>query len=298
MLALPTTELEPAPLLLNCRGRLLDLTEPQVMGIVNLTPDSFSDGGMVSSPSVAVERVGQLLAEGAGLIDIGAVSSRPGAPEVTAEEELRRLTESFRAIREAFPKAFLSVDTSRAEVARQMIEWGADMINDITAGADPEMFAVVAQARVPIVLMHMQGAPATMQQAPSYQNVAQEVRQFLIGRINAARAAGVADVLVDPGFGFGKTLTHNLALIEALPQFATLGLPLLVGFSRKSLITRGLGITQSEAGPATAALHDQALRAGARVLRVHEVAEAVSVVRLSRLQRDSALPVITSSHPS
>lgn len=298
MLALPTTALEPAPLLLNCRGRLLDLGQPQVMGILNLTPDSFSDGGLVHSPSVAVERVGQLLAEGAGLIDIGAVSSRPGAPEVSVEEELLRLSTSFHAIRAAFPQAYLSVDTSRAEVAQQMIEWGADIINDITAGADSAMYAVVAAARVPIVLMHMQGEPATMQLAPSYNDVAHEVRQFLIQRINAARAAGVADLIVDPGFGFGKTLAHNLALIEALPQFATLGVPLLVGFSRKSLITRGLGIAQAEAGPATAALHDQALRAGARVLRVHEVAEAMSVVRLFQLQRESAMPVFTTPQPS
>ncbi len=269
-----------APALLRCGGRLLDLRQPVVMGIVNLTPDSFSDGGRLSTVDDAVAHAGALLAAGATILDLGAVSSRPGAPEVSIDDEWARLGEPLRLIRAAFPQAYLSIDTERAAIAARALEAGADLINDISAGADPAMLPLVARAAVPIVLMHRQGTPATMQLSPEYADVVREVRQFLLARIRAARAAGVADVIVDPGFGFGKTVAHNYQLFNALEQFATLEAPLLVGLSRKSMLTRPLGIGHAEAGPAAAALHFAALRAGARILRVHDVAEAAQLVCL------------------
>ena len=269
-----------APPLLNCRGRLLDLSAPVVMGIVNLTPDSFSDGGLVASPEAAVARVSALLAEGATIVDVGAVSSRPGAPDVSIKEELRRLEAPVRAICEAYPEALLSIDTCRTAVAERMLALGVHIINDIAAGADAGMLELAAAARAPIVLMHRQGTPATMQLSPSYAHVVAEVRAFLLRRLEAARAAGVADALLDPGFGFGKTLAHNYQLVSGLSQLATLGAPLLVGLSRKSMLTRALGAAAHEVGAAAAALHWQALHAGARVLRVHDVAPAVQLTRL------------------
>lgn len=250
------------------------------MGIVNLTPDSFSDGGAVHGAAAAVARAGALLAAGAAIIDIGAVSSRPGAAEVSVADELHRLEAPVRAIRAEYPQALLSIDTCRTAVAEQMLAAGAHLINDISAGADAGMLELVAAARAPIVLMHMQGSPATMQQAPTYTHVVAEVRAFLQRRLDAAYAAGVADALVDPGFGFGKTVAHNYQLLHGLHQLATLGAPLLVGLSRKSMLTRPLGLMHTQVGPASAALHWQALHSGARILRVHDVAEAVQLLRL------------------
>lgn len=269
-----------APAVLRCGARLLDLRQPVVMGIVNLTPDSFSDGGRLPTVDDAVAYAGGLLEAGATILDLGAVSSRPGAPEVSVEDEWARLAEPLRQIRAAFPQAYISIDTERAENAARALAAGADLINDISAGADPAMLPLVARAAVPIVLMHRQGTPATMQLNPTYGNVVREVRLFLLERIRLARAAGVVDVIVDPGFGFGKTVAHNYQLFHAIEQFATLGAPLLVGLSRKSMLTRPLGIGHAEAGPAAAALHFTALRTGARILRVHDVAEAAQLVRL------------------
>lgn len=269
-----------APAVLRCGARPLDLRQPVVMGIVNLTPDSFSDGGRLHTVDDAVAHAGGLLAAGATILDLGAVSSRPGAPEVSVEDEWARLAEPLRQIRAAFPQAYLSIDTERAEIAARALAAGADLINDISAGADHAMLPLVARAAVPIVLMHRQGTPATMQLNPTYENVVAEVRRFLLERMRAARTAGVVDVIVDPGFGFGKTVAHNYQLFHALGQFATLGAPLLVGLSRKSMLTRPLGIGHAEAGPAAAVLHFTALRTGARILRVHDVAEAAQLVRL------------------
>lgn len=267
--------------LINCRGSLLDMRSPVVMGILNLTPDSFSDGGRHNHPDAAVEHVGVMLATGAGIIDIGAVSSRPGAQPISAQQEIDRMAEPLSRIREAFPAAILSIDTSSAAVAQVMLGLGAHIINDISAGLhDVALPALAAQHQAPYVCMHMQGTPQTMQDQPHYTDVVAEVHHHLVQRINALRGAGVADIILDPGFGFGKTLQHNYQLFAALPQFTQLGLPLLVGISRKSMLSKVLDRPHTQLMPATCAMHWQALQAGARILRVHDVAEAAQVVQL------------------
>jgi len=265
---------------LRLKGRLLSLESPKVMGIVNLTPDSFFGGSRAASVSAAVERARQMAAEGADMLDLGAMSTRPGAEDVSVEEELDRLLPALRAIREALPEMPLSVDTFRAEVARQALEAGADIINDVTGGEDPAMYATVAAAGAPYILMHMRGNPRTMSGLTQYEDLFLDIQTYLLERVAAARAAGVGDIMLDPGLGFAKTTEQNFTLLRELERFQALGLPVLVGLSRKGMIWKTLGIRPEDALNGTTALHMVALAGGASILRVHDVVEARQVIRL------------------
>lgn len=266
---------------LNCKGRLLTLDRPLVMGILNLTPDSFFEGSRVQNGGGLLARAEQMLAEGADILDIGGMSSRPGSDVISQEEELKRVLPAIEALHRHFPQAILSVDTVRASVARQAVEAGASLVNDISAGRlDEAMYETVAALRVPYVLMHMQGTPRTMQQDPHYDDVVVEILDFFIAEMEKLRALGVHDIILDPGFGFGKTLAHNYELLRGMQAFQILEAPVLAGLSRKSMITRLLGVSPAEALNGTTALHLAALQNGARILRVHDVKEAVEVVKI------------------
>lgn len=267
---------------LNLRGRLLDLQEPRIMGILNITPDSFYAGSRTESEADITQRLHTLMEQGAEMIDIGAYSSRPGADDVNEEEETERLRRGLRIVRKLYPDVPVSVDTFRANVARMAVEEeGADIINDISGGEmDRQMFRTVARMGVPYILMHMQGTPQDMQQAPQYDNVRREVLLYLAERIDRLHQMGVCDVVADPGFGFGKTLQHNYELMEHLDDFAELDCPLLVGVSRKSMVYKLLGGTPLTALNGTTVLHTVALLKGADILRVHDVAKAVEAKRI------------------
>lgn len=267
---------------LNCSGKLLSLESPKVMGILNATPDSFYAGSRMQTERELAERAQQILSEGGAIIDVGAYSTRPGAADVAAEEEWERLSNALQVVRREAPEAIPSVDTFRAEIARRCVEtFGVSIINDISGGdADAQMFDTVADLRVPYVLMHCQGTPQTMQQAPSYKNVTAEVITDLSRKVRQLRQRGMRDVIIDPGFGFGKTLEHNYTLLRQLEDFRIFDLPLLIGVSRKSMITKPLGITPDEALNGTTALNAFALMKGAHLLRVHDVKAAVEVVKL------------------
>ena len=272
---------------LNCRGQLLSLDVPKVMGILNATPDSFFAGSRKQTETEIALRVQQILEEGGDIIDVGAYSTRPGATEVTAEEEWERLVMALNIVRRETDTALLSIDTFRADIAKRCVEeFGVSIINDISGGdADTQMFDTVAQLRVPYVLMHCQGTPQTMQQAPHYNNVTAEVITDLSRKVRQLRERGVADIIIDPGFGFGKTLEHNYTLLRQLDDFRIFELPLLVGVSRKSMITRSLGITADEALNGTTALNAFSLLKGVNILRVHDVKAAVEVVKLYKCLR-------------
>ena len=262
------------------KDRLVPIRFPLVMGILNATPDSFHAASRVNVDG-ALRQAESMLEAGAGLLDIGGASSRPGADEVPADEERRRVLPVVEAVHARFPEAWLSVDTWRSPVAKAAVEAGAGLVNDIGAGLlDPAMLPTVARLGVPYVAMHMQGTPATMQQDPRYVDVVTEVVHFLSGRLRAAHDAGIADVLLDPGFGFGKTTAHNYALLRALPRLKLLGAPLLVGLSRKRMINEVLGTDPSEALNGTTVLNTLALEHGADILRVHDVREAAEAVKL------------------
>ena len=267
---------------INAGGRLLDLQTPVVMGILNATPDSFYAGSRTQTEAEIAARVHQIVDEGAGIIDVGAYSARPGADDVPAEEEMLRLRHALDIVRREAPDAIISVDTFRADVAKMCIEeGGAHIINDISGGTlDKNMFRTVARLRVPYILMHIQGEPHTMQQAPHYDNLEQEVFLFLSQRVDQLHQLGVADIILDPGFGFGKTLAHNYELMNRLEDFREFDLPLLVGISRKSMIHKLLGTTPAEALGGTIALNTIALMKGAHILRVHDVRAAVETVRI------------------
>jgi dihydropteroate synthase len=266
---------------INCRGQLVSLSTPQVMGILNLTPDSFFDGGKFNTVDNALHQTEKMLREGATFIDVGGMSSRPGAEIITEEEELKRVVPVVHQMVKRFPDVLISVDTLRARVAKETVEAGAAMVNDISAGRFQEaMLTTVAALRVPFIAMHMQGLPANMQQHPHYKNVVTEVTDFFAGRITACYAAGIKDVILDPGFGFGKTVQHNYTLLRNLSYFQHLNCPVLVGISRKSMITKVLNIKADEALNGTTALNTVALLNGAAILRVHDVKEAVEVVKL------------------
>ncbi|MBC6993269.1 dihydropteroate synthase [Lewinella lacunae] len=271
---------------LNCNGRLLSLTRPLVMGILNLTPDSFYAGSRIASVQQAVDRAGEMLAAGATFIDVGGMSSRPGAELISAAEEMDRILPSIAAIAAAHPASFVSVDTIYAATARAAVSAGAALVNDISAGnLDPDLFPTLPGLRVPYVLMHMPGQPTDMQQRTDQygSDVVTSVWDFLARKLGQLRAAGVHDVIVDPGWGFGKTAEQNYTLLRNLALFRQLGAPLLLGISRKSSIWRPLGITAETSLPATTALHLYALQQGANILRVHDVAEAVQSVHLHEL---------------
>lgn len=262
------------------------LDTPKVMGILNLTPDSFYDGGKYS-PDNFLFQVEKMVLEGADFIDIGGMSSRPGAAIISIEEELKRVLEPISKIQNAFPDILLSIDTIHAEVAKQAVEHGAHLVNDISAGnLDKEMLPTVGQLNVPFIAMHMKGSPENMQIQPNYENVTLEVLDYFIDKIKACRAAGIKDIIIDPGFGFGKTLAHNYTLLQHLEDLSMLELPVLVGVSRKSMISKLLQIETEETLNATTALHMIALQHGATVLRVHDVKEAKQCVALwSTLQK-------------
>ena len=273
------------------RGSVVSFHQPWVMGILNLTPDSFHDGGAWNNPAAALGQAERMLDEGADMLDLGAQSTRPGAEALGPEDEWQRLEPVLVALKKAQPDAIVSVDTFHAEVARRALAEGADVINDVSGGdADPDMWAVVAQARAPYVLMHMQGTPATMQDNPTYDDVVHEVVTHLQRRVHAAYQAGVTDVVADVGFGFGKTVAHNYALLDALDQFHELQCPLLAGVSRKSMIQKVLGVDSQRALNGTTALHAWALDRGAHILRVHDVAEAKEAVALHQALVQSRIP--------
>lgn len=267
---------------LNLRGRLLELREPQIMGILNVTPDSFFSESRTPDEEHIAQRVKQMMNDGADMIDIGGYSSRPGADDVSTEEEMNRLRRGLRIIRKLYPDVPVSVDTFRADVARMCIEEeGADIINDISGGMmDRQMFRTVAQLHVPYIMMHMQGTPDSMQLAPHYDNLRQEVMLYFAERIDRLCQMGVKDIIVDPGFGFGKTMEHNYELMAHLEDFHVFGLPLLVGISRKSMIYKLLGGTPQTSLNGTTVLNTIALTKGAHILRVHDVKEAVEAKRI------------------
>ncbi|MBQ8274474.1 MAG: dihydropteroate synthase [Bacteroidaceae bacterium] len=268
---------------INVGGRLVSLDEPRVMGILNVTPDSFFATSRCRSEEEIRQRVCQIRQEGATMVDIGAYSSRPGAEDVSAKEELRRLLPAIAIAREEWPDAIISIDTFRPEVARQAVEAGADMINDISGGEmDKDMFRTIADMHVPYILTHMQGTPQDMQRAPHYENLMCEVFRSLGERVEQLHEMGVADIIIDPGFGFGKTMEHNYEMMARLGEFRLLGCPLLVGISRKSMVYRLLGNTPEQSLNGTTALNTIALTKGADILRVHDVREAVEAIKIYR----------------
>jgi dihydropteroate synthase len=268
-------------LTLNCNGKLLSLASPLVMGILNVTPDSFFDGGKHLSEDGILRQTEKMLKEGAAIIDIGGMSSRPGAEIIDEAEELLRVLPVVEKILREFPGTILSIDTIRSEVARQAVEAGAAIVNDISAGRfDEKMFATVAALDVPYILMHMQGAPKDMQTAPKYDDVVREVLDFFIIETGKLRELGVKDIIADPGFGFGKTVEHNFELLKKMHVFRMLEVPVLAGISRKSMICKVLGVNPPQALNGTTALHMVALQQGAKILRVHDVREAMETIRL------------------
>lgn len=274
---------------LNLRGQLVSYTQPIVMGILNVTPDSFYDGGRYCKVDEISRRVDQIISEGAEIIDIGAYSSRPGAQDVTAEEEWSRLSQGLEIIRKRCPEAIISVDTFRADVAeKSIVDGGAAIINDISAGMiDAQMFPTVAKLGVPYILMHMQGTPQDMQNQPQYNDVTNEVILFLSEKVLKLRQLGVKDIIIDPGFGFGKTIEHNYTLLRNLDKFKIFDMPLLVGISRKSMIYKPLNITPQEALNGTTVLNTLALVNGASILRVHDVKAAVESIKLMKYYTDT-----------
>lgn len=268
---------------INLAGNLVQLDKPLVMGILNVTPDSFYPASRTEGDAEIAARAKQIIDEGGSIIDIGAYSSRPGADDVPPEEEMRRLAHALRIIRQAVGDAVCSVDTFRADVARMCVEeYGVAMVNDISGGElDGAMFDTVARLKVPYVLMHMKGTPKDMQHDPAYEDVLGEVMQYLAGKVATLNDKGVSDIVIDPGFGFGKTLDDNYRLMTHLDLFKELGCPLLVGVSRKSMICKLLGITADDALNGTTALDTFALMKGADILRVHDVRQAVEAVEIT-----------------
>ncbi|MDX1271143.1 dihydropteroate synthase [Bizionia paragorgiae] len=266
---------------LNCNGKLIAISSPKVMGILNVTPDSFFDGGTYNSDEHCITQVEKMLADGATFIDIGAYSSRPDAKNVSVAEELQRIIPVISVLVKQFPGIILSVDTFRAEVAKQAIEAGAAIINDISAGhLDPKMLQTVADYNVPYIMMHMRGTPQTMQQQTTYDDLTKDLLIYFSERIQAARSLGITDIILDPGFGFAKTTDQNFELLNKLDHFKITDLPLLAGISRKSMIYKTLNTSPEHALNGTTALHMIALEKGARILRVHDVKEAVETITL------------------
>jgi dihydropteroate synthase len=270
------------PRYINVNGRLMDLSEPQVMGILNVTPDSFYAGSRAETEQDIIRRLHQIVDEGASIVDIGGYSSRPDAEHISAEEEMNRLRNGLEIIRKHRPEVVVSVDTFRADVARMCVEeYGAAIINDISAGQmDGQMFTTIARLGVPYIIMHMKGTPQDMQVNPQYGHFLKEVFYYFSEKVQRLRDLGVKDIIIDPGFGFGKTLEHNYELMNHLEEFSLFELPLLVGVSRKSMIHKLLDITPQEALNGTTVLNSVALLKGADILRVHDVKEAVESVKI------------------
>ena len=275
------------PQYINANGRLMDLNEPQVMGILNVTPDSFYAGSHGVTEGYIIDRIHQIMNEGASIIDIGACSTRPGADEVSMEEEMSRLHLGLELIRKHRPDAIVSVDTYRADVAKMCVEeYGAAIINDISAGQmDEQMFPTIARLGIPYIIMHMKGTPKDMQVNPQYDHFLKKVFYYFSEKVQRLRDLGVKDIIIDPGFGFGKTLEHNYELMNHLEEFALFELPLLVGVSRKSMIYKHLGSTPEEALNGTTTLNTIALLKGANILRVHDVRQAMESIKIVQKMR-------------
>lgn len=271
-----------------CKGKIIDLTTPKVMGIINVTPDSFYSKSRFTTEADLIKQVKQMIENGVDIIDIGGYSSRPGAQEISVAEEKRRLDFALHIINENFRDIIISVDTFRSEIAEYVIEnYGVDIINDIGAAKlDSKMLEIIGYYGVPYIMMHMQGTPATMQISPTYKNVVEDIIYFFSERLRLASLFGINDVIIDPGFGFGKTLDHNYELLANLEKFKIFKKPILVGLSRKSMIYKFLNITAEEALTGTIILNTIACLKGANIIRVHDVAEAVTVVKLVRKVMD------------
>lgn len=266
---------------LNCKGRLLVVDKPLVMGIINATPDSFFDGSRHRGVDAILHQAEKMIIEGAAILDIGGQSTRPGSEQVSAEEELARVVDAISAIRKRFPEIFISIDTYYALVAKETVDAGADMVNDISAGTlDAAMIPLVASLKLPYVLMHMRGTPDTMQQLTNYENVTREVLDFLIEKTNSLQQAGINDIIIDPGFGFAKTIAQNFEMLKQLEVFRIIGKPVLFGISRKSTIYKTLQTTAENALNGTTVLNTIALTKGASILRVHDVKEAREAIEL------------------
>ncbi|UCH14323.1 MAG: dihydropteroate synthase [Bacteroidales bacterium] len=270
---------------LNCRGKLINLSTPQIMGILNVTPDSFYDGGKFRTKKEILKKTGQMIEEGALIIDVGAYSSRPGAENISPEEEIKRLRIALETIRTDFPDVIISVDTFRSQVALMAVkEYEADIVNDISAGvADEAMFDIIAELNVPYIMMHIKGTPQNMQDNPTYDNVVEEIVKYFSEKVQKAKLSGICDIIIDPGFGFGKTLEHNYQILNQLDAFKLFELPVLVGLSRKSMIYKALDTTPEEALIGTTVLNTIAIMNGANILRVHDVKEAMETIKLCSL---------------
>ncbi|VAW21966.1 Dihydropteroate synthase [hydrothermal vent metagenome] len=269
---------------INCNGSLINLDTPKVMGILNITPDSFFDGGKYSNTSKILTHVDKMLNEGATFIDVGAYSSRPGAKHISEEEELNRILPVVKLLKSNFSNILISVDTFRSNIAKQCVNSGACMVNDISAGnIDTAMFSTIASLQVPYIIMHMQGSPQNMQKNPVYIDVVKDVLFFFSKKIHKLYALGVNDVIADVGFGFGKTVTQNYELLNQLDLFQNLEVPILTGLSRKSMLFKPLEITQSQALNATTVANTTALLKGANILRVHDVKEALETIKIIKL---------------
>lgn len=263
-------------------GRVLDLRRPQVMGILNLTPDSFFAGNRIGSQDELLRRADLMLGHGAAILDLGGYSSRPGAEDISPDEEKRRVLPAIEAVRQAFPEAFISVDTFRAGVAKEAVAAGADILNDISGGQlDAELLPTVGQLQVPYILMHMRGTPQTMTQLTHYDDdLVLELVRYFRDKLAELRSHNITDIVLDPGFGFAKTPAQGHELLRRLPELQVLGLPMLAGLSRKSMVAKALGLSAEAALPGTVAVNAMALLNGARILRVHDVAEAVQTIQL------------------
>lgn len=265
----------------SCQGKIITFNTPQVMAIVNITPDSFYDGGKYGANADIINDVAGKIKNGATIIDLGAASSRSGATEISEEEEWKRLVEILPALRKEFPNVFISIDTYRASIASQAAQEGADIINDISGGnLDPRMFETVARINLPYILMHMQGNPRTMQQNPVYNHVAKDIKNDFEKKIEILKQLNFNKLILDPGFGFGKTTEHNFQLLKNLELFKDLNLPVLAGVSRKSMINKVIGTSPVTALNGTTVVNTMALLNGASILRVHDVTEAVQAIAL------------------
>lgn len=266
---------------LNCKGQLIDLSAPKVMGILNITPDSFYDGGSYKNEKDILLQVEKMLNEGATFIDIGAYSSRPGAKHVSEDEELKRIVPIVNLLVENYPNILLSIDTFRSKIAKQCIDAGAAIINDISAGKlDDNMLQTIADIRVPYIMMHMKGTPQTMQQDTNYKNIIKDILFYFSERIAAAKQVGIIDMIIDPGFGFAKNIEQNYEVLNQLELFKMIDKPILVGLSRKSMIYKTLDTSAKEALNGTTVLNTIALQKGASILRVHDVKEAMESIKL------------------
>ncbi len=265
----------------NIKGKMLDLSTPKVMGILNITDDSFFDGGKYISKNKILEKCDKMLTEGASIIDIGAQSSRPGSKSINSNLEKERLLTAITNVKHHFPDIIISVDTYNASIAKSCIKNGADIINDISAGEkDKEMWAVVAEFGVTYIMMHMKGKPENMQENPQYDNVTNDIMVFFEKKIKNLKTKGIEQIIIDPGFGFGKTMEHNYEILNNLERFQKFGLPLLVGVSRKSMIYNLLDTTAQKALNGTTAINMMALLNGANILRVHDVKQAIECIKI------------------